>query len=46
MKLPFSVQVYVHRIIHRDLQLECFKRRRAQLLSRYCSILNHEFSNK
>ena len=23
----------VHRIIHRDLQLRCFKRRRAQLLS-------------
>ena len=23
----------VHRIIHRDLQLKCFKRRRAQLLS-------------
>jgi len=23
----------VHRIIHRDLQLTCFKRRRAQLLS-------------
>ena len=23
----------LHRIIHRDLQLKCFKRRRAQLLS-------------
>ena len=23
----------VHRIVHRDLQLKCFKRRRAQLLS-------------
>ena len=31
MKLPFSIDV--HRIIHRDLQLHCFKRRSAQLLS-------------
>jgi len=34
MKQPFSIQVYcTQKIIHGDLQLTCFKRRRAQLLS-------------
>ena len=27
------LRLSVHRIMHRDLQLKCFKRRRAQLLS-------------
>jgi len=33
IKLSFSIQVYTEKIIHRDLQLTCFKQCRAQLLS-------------
>jgi len=35
----------VYRIIHRDLQLICFKRRRAQLLSE-ASHVAHKLANK